>query len=520
MSANVSSPIDMPQLVDKICDQIKLRAGQSTARLSQFGTERYASKVPMELAERLRSINGELEALNSQIQAGEPQPSAVTLRGRIGFLFKRRLLRFLWWHDYQIRNLMGLIGSWTREESKAIHALLQEAQGSREIHEALSECQRQVHESNNRLQQLESAQLRLQAAEIERNVRKNVQQEADYAAVRQELNEIREALKRTETRLTETVGEGGTFEGRVGELAQRLVTDTAAPLSQKADAASEQLRQLAGRLAELGIFTHQTRASLSIQDRRLAFFIEEARRCLPEPKAHEQLRTILEDEARHRYDSLYAAFEDVFRGSREEIKARQAVYLPLLREHGIGSPAMPLLDLGCGRGEWLELLGEHGFQASGVDRNAAMIECSDSKALPIVQGDALGYLRGLPDACLGAVTSFHMVEHLPFDVVLTLVDESLRVLKSGGILILETPNPANLLVGAHTFHLDPTHLKPLPSPMLRFFVEGRGFCDVHVRELHPYPEVVRLQDDGSGVARRLNDCLYGPQDYAVIGRKP
>jgi O-antigen chain-terminating methyltransferase len=153
-------------------------------------------------------------------------------------------------------------------------------------------------------------------------------------------------------------------------------------------------------------------------------------------------------------------------------------------------------------------------------RPSHLIEGYESKALPIVQGDALGYLRGLPDACLGAVTSFHMAEHLPFDVVLTLVDESLRVLKSGGILILETPNPANLLVGAHTFHLDPMHLKPLPSPMLRFFVEGRGFCDVHVRELHPYPEVVRLHDDGSGVAGRLNDCLYGPQDYAVIGRKP
>ena len=519
MSANASSPVDMTQLVDKICDQIKLRAGQSTARLSQFGTERSASMVPTELAERLRSIHGELEALNSQVQTGEPQPSAVTLRGRIGFLFKRRLSRFLWWHDYQLRNLMGLITRWTREESKAIHALLQEAQieGSREI-------QRQVHESNNRLQQLESAQLRRQAAEIERNVRKSIQPETDYAAVRQELSEIREALQRTETRLAETLAETlvdkGTFEGRVSELAQRLVTDAAVPLSQKADSASEQLRQLAARLAELGIFTHQTRASLSIQDRRLAFFIEETRRCLPEPTAHEQLRTILDDETQHRYDSLYAAFEDVFRGSREEIKGRQAIYLPLLTEHGIGSPAMPLLDLGCGRGEWLELLGEHGFQASGVDRNPAMIECSESKALPIVQGDALGYLRGLPDACLGAVTSFHMVEHLPFDVVLTLVDESLRVLKSGGILILETPNPANLLVGAHTFHLDPTHLKPLPSPMLRFFVEGRGFCDVHVRELHPYPEVVRLQDDGSGVARRLNDYLYGPQDYAVIGRKP
>jgi O-antigen chain-terminating methyltransferase len=148
-----------------------------------------------------------------------------------------------------------------------------------------------------------------------------------------------------------------------------------------------------------------------------------------------------------------------------------------------------------------------------------MVERCKALGLPVAQGDSLLYLSSFPDASLGAVTAFHMVEHMPFDVVLTLVDESLRVLKPGGLLILETPNPANLQVGAFSFHLDPTHLKPLPSPMLRFFVEGRGFCDVHVKELHPYPEVVRFADDGRGVASRLNDYFYGPQDYAVIGRK-
>jgi O-antigen chain-terminating methyltransferase len=113
-----------------------------------------------------------------------------------------------------------------------------------------------------------------------------------------------------------------------------------------------------------------------------------------------------------------------------------------------------------------------------------------------------------------------MVEHLPFEATLALVDECLRILRTGGILILETPNPKNILVGAHAFHFDPSHLKPLPSPMLRFFVEARGFCDVDVWELHPYPEAVRFPDDGKGIANRLNDYFYGPQDYAVIGRKP
>jgi O-antigen chain-terminating methyltransferase len=113
-----------------------------------------------------------------------------------------------------------------------------------------------------------------------------------------------------------------------------------------------------------------------------------------------------------------------------------------------------------------------------------------------------------------------MVEHLPFDVLITLIDEALRVLKPEGIIVFETPNPSNIFVGATTFHLDPTHRKPLPSAMLRFFVEARGFCDVHVRELHPYPEAMRLPDDPLGISQRFNQYFYGPQDYAVIGKKP
>jgi SAM-dependent methyltransferase len=293
-----------------------------------------------------------------------------------------------------------------------------------------------------------------------------------------------------------------------------------ADLAHRMDAESASTRQLAVRLSDLGLFTHQTRANLSIQDSRLALFIEEARKHLPRPLREEDLRDMVNDHTRHRFDSLYAAFEDVFRGTREDVKSRQSVYLPLLQEHGVGSAAMPLLDLGCGRGEWLELLGEHGLKACGVDLNEAMIDRCKSFGLEVVKADALPYLGTLPDGCMGAVTAFHMVEHMPFDVVLTLVDESLRVLKPGGLLILETPNPSNLQVAALTFHLDPTHLKPLPSIMLRFFVEGRGFCDVHVRELHPYPEVLRFADHGNGLANRLNDYFYGPQDYAVIGRRP
>jgi O-antigen chain-terminating methyltransferase len=248
-------------------------------------------------------------------------------------------------------------------------------------------------------------------------------------------------------------------------------------------------------------------------------FIEEARKRLPEPFTQERVDKIVEQHENHKYDSVYQAFEDAFRGSREEIKTRVSTYIPLLNEHRVGSEQMPVLDVGCGRGEWLELLRENGLTASGVDRDSMMVEMCRSRNLNVTENEALAHLKSLPDGSLGAVTSFHMVEHLAFDETLAFIDEALRVLKPGGLIILETPNPRILSVGAHTFWLDPTHRKPLPSLMLRFFVEARGFCDANVQELHPYPPGALFPDDGKGVTNRLNDLLYGPQDYAVIARK-
>ncbi|MBV8808488.1 MAG: methyltransferase domain-containing protein [Acidobacteriaceae bacterium] len=506
-SASRSTSIDVEELSQNIREQIRRRSGLFSGQGSQSGVGGAGVPFPAELTESLRSLSAEAESLRSQVETGEPAPVSVTLRTRFGALIKRRLYRFLWWQSHQIRALVDIVSRQSRETSRAIDALFQTTR----------DAQRLVSDGETRLRQLESAQLRLQAAEIERNVKYGpAQLETDMASLRRELSEVSDALKLAEARLADQVrGDNALREQELGELRQRV-----SELAQQAQVETAQKEQMAARLSELGLSTHQTKATLSVQDRRLTLLIEEARKRLPEPLSEDQLRGMIAHHSDHRYDSLYVAFEDIFRGSREEIKARQSVYISFLKEHGIGSTAMLVLDLGCGRGEWLEVLSEHNLSGRGVDRNETMVECCKSAGFEAVQDDSIAYLSTLPDAALGAVTSFHMIEHLPFEVTLTLVDEALRVLKPGGVLILETPNPHNVLVGASTFHLDPTHLKPLPSPMLRFFVEARGFCDVHVRELHPYPATVRLPDDGKGLANRLNDYLYGPQDYAVIGRKP
>ncbi len=253
------------------------------------------------------------------------------------------------------------------------------------------------------------------------------------------------------------------------------------------------------------------------QEQRIAALIEEARHSLPQSAG---LAAKLDLEERHNLDAFYAALEDEFRGSREEIKERLSVYLPRLAEAGIGGEAMPVLDIGCGRGEWLELLRARQLQAYGIDLNRVVLGICRERGLPVTEADAFEYLRGLPEKSLGAVTAFHVIEHLTLPQLLELMDSSWRVLKPGGMAIFETPNPNNMFVSSRYFYIDPTHRHPIPPLLGRFLAEARGFARVEILELHPWPEEHRVDiRTGGDLAARFNECFYGPQDYAIIGWK-
>jgi SAM-dependent methyltransferase len=213
-------------------------------------------------------------------------------------------------------------------------------------------------------------------------------------------------------------------------------------------------------------------------------------------------------------DEVYAAFENQFRGTPEHIKDGLKVYLPLLKDAGITSD---ILDLGCGRGEWLELLREEGWQARGVESNRAMIDNRRGQNLEIVTVEALAYLRGLPENSLRAVTAFHFVEHIGLAELIDLLDEIHRVLKPGGLLIVETPNPKNLVVGACNFYSDPTHHNPLFPETLEFIVNHRGFVRTQLQYLHPV-EGSPFQDT-SEASQALNSWLFSARDFAIIGWK-
>src|ERR1700736_387990 len=184
-------------------------------------------------------------------------------------------------------------------------------------------------------------------------------------------------------------------------------------------------------------------------------------------------------------DALYFSFENRFRGSRDEIKKRVRFYLPFLETANIGTEGKPILDLGCGRGEWLELLREKGLTATGVDSNEAMIGHCKERQLNVTQADALEFLRNLPDRSQGAVTGFHIIEHLPLEKLVSLLGETLRVLHPGGLAIFESPNCKNLLVGASTFNIDPTHRRPIFPDTAQFLLEIHGFQRVTLEYLSP-----------------------------------
>lgn len=218
---------------------------------------------------------------------------------------------------------------------------------------------------------------------------------------------------------------------------------------------------------------------------------------------------------------MYVDFELRFRGTRDEVMARQRDALPFVRDLA-GSP-YPLVDLGCGRGEWLELLVEAGVRAYGVDSNEEMVAEACSRGLEAVVGDAIAHLEDVAPSSLQAVSAFHLAEHLPVGVLARLVDAALLALRPGGLLLLETPNPTNLAVGAANFYLDPTHVRPLHPEFLSFLLESRGFSEVETRFVHPLREYEAPAETGASSADRLVEAgswaLFGPQDYIVAARR-
>jgi len=228
----------------------------------------------------------------------------------------------------------------------------------------------------------------------------------------------------------------------------------------------------------------------------------------------------------------YVELELHYRGAEDEIRDRIAAYLPYLKSLPDGAP---VLDLGCGRGEALALLRDLGLAGRGVDSSARMVELCRERGVAAEVGDLFATLAGVPEGSLGGVVSFHVIEHLPLGALDRLVRLAWRALRAGGVLILETPNPLSVVMAARNFWRDPTHLRPVHPDSLRLMYDLAGFDEVQQLDLRPFPSAERLPEiDLAGLAAeqrpladavnrlrdRLDELLFGYQDFGLVGRKP
>ena len=227
-----------------------------------------------------------------------------------------------------------------------------------------------------------------------------------------------------------------------------------------------------------------------------------------------------------RLSLAYKAFEDRHRGGSDDIRELLRRYLPWFEG------CRRVLDVGCGRGEFLSLLRDEGIPAYGVDVDEGMVEACRAQGLEVVCDDALHHVGELAPGAVDGVFSSQVVEHLSTAELMALLDAVYRKLDRGGVVAVETPNPESLFVFSSFFYVDLTHVRPIHPEAMAWALGATGFVDVRIERVLPVPEEARLQpvpdglrDDPAWSAMatnvdRLNTLLYGPQHFAAVAAKP
>jgi SAM-dependent methyltransferase len=222
----------------------------------------------------------------------------------------------------------------------------------------------------------------------------------------------------------------------------------------------------------------------------------------------------------------YVGFEDAFRGSSDDIQRRLRDYIPIF------AGASDVLDIGCGRGEFLALLRESGVTARGIDLNDAMVAVCREQGFEATKADALSYLRSVPPGSLGGLFAAQVVEHLEPAYLTRLLDAAFEALRPGAPIVLETINPACWFAFFESYIRDITHVRPLHPDTLKFLLIASGFQQIAIRYRAPYPEHEKLQplpasavlgdsvDTLNANVEKINRLLFTHLDYAALGRRP
>lgn len=225
-----------------------------------------------------------------------------------------------------------------------------------------------------------------------------------------------------------------------------------------------------------------------------------------------------------KFDFDYFKFESQFRGSREEIKERQRIYL----EYFIGRKNV--VDIGCGRGEFLELLSENGVEAKGIDINIDNVKFCLDNNLSVKQKEAIQYLKTCQDSSLGGIFMAQVVEHMKYSEIIELIKLAEKKLQLGAPFVIETVNPQCLMVYVESFYMDPSHNKPIHPLTLKFLLETSGFPNVGFKYSSPVADEIKIpslegKEENSNIdafnkaIMKFNELMYGYRDYAVIASK-
>lgn len=445
-------------------------------------------------------------------------------------------------HKWQRKPVIGPVLRWLHAFGR-LPALLerQTREGlrhAREAHELgfhVNALSAQSEDKAARIEEgIEALSTRLQGAEAELRSRVDRSEAALSERVRKAQAVFSERLGRAEAELSRRADQADEARTRIeGELARAVAALSAqeARLSAARDALAAQEARLSSTQAaldgagarlqglesqgqSLGSLLQQVQGQSGDLSVRMAA-VDAALGLLQAARTQD-----VQDE--HALDELYARFEDRFRGSEGLVRERVAQYLDNVKALG---PTAHVVDLGCGRGEWLQLMRENGLRATGVDTNRVFIAHCRDHGLDVVEADAIAWLQAQPATSVSGITSLHLVEHLPFDALMTLLSEAFRVIVPGGLLLLETPNPENLIVSTHGFYMDPTHRNPLPPEMLAWLVQSQGFEAVQVERLTLARELGAppLLAEGAAGAESVNPLLqrlHAAPDYAVVARRP
>ncbi len=331
-------------------------------------------------------------------------------------------------------------------------------------------------------------------------------------------------------------GFAGGLSGLSEEILKRFESSTAR--HQRFEAS---LSEVAGSVSSLQQLTQTLRRDL---ERRVATMVRPASPSSPDlpappalpalavPPAAAGAQQLLASDPIHSHQ--YVGFEDLYRGSEIDIRGRMADYARIFEG------ASDVLDIGCGRGEFLTLLTEQGVSARGIDLNHEMVERCRAAGLDVTEADALGYLSSLPDESLGGIIATQVVEHLPPDYLLRLLTMAFDKLRPNARLVLETINPASWAAFFDSYIRDLTHMRPVHPDTLKYLVTASGFADATIAWRSPYPVQSKLQPLGPEIrtavandttlaplaeafdqnVERLNGLLFTYMDYAVVARRP